>query len=142
MEDKDLKDFGKATKYSLISMAITLVALAIISTIAVVVYSDTLTASWYDRASCLKESGQHKMANGKELNDGELTAASWDYSFGTMLKVVNLKTRKSVLVKVTDRGPSRRLYSRGRVLDLSRGAFQSIAKLSDGVIPISFEVVK
>ena len=102
--------------------------------------STTLTASWYDRASCLKESGQHKMANGKELNDEGFTAASWDYKFGTRIRVTNLKNNKSCIVTITDHGPSRRLYAKGRVLDLSRRSFESIANLNEGVIPIKFEL--
>lgn len=98
-----------------------------------------LTASWYDRASCIKESGQAKMANGKELDDEVLSAASWDYPFGTVLQVTNLQNNKKVMVIVTDRGPSRRLYRQGRVIDLSKGAFKKISRLENGVIPVKIE---
>jgi len=94
------------------------------------------TASWYSKASCLKESGQFIMANGKELDDAKFTCASWDYKFGTILKITNLQNGKSILVKTTDRGPIKKLRQQGRIVDLSRAAFSAIADLKQGVIPV------
>lgn len=99
------------------------------------------TASWYDRASCIKESGQCTMANGKELQDDEFTCASWDHSFGTRLKITSKDNGKTIIVKVTDKGPARRLYRQGRTIDLSKAAFRQLASLEQGVIEISIEVL-
>ena len=82
------------------------------------------------------------MANGKLYKDENKTAASWDYAFGTKLKVTNTKTRKSVIVEVTDRGPNKKLYNnKGRVIDLSLSSFAAIAELKEGIIPVSIEVL-
>jgi len=41
-----------------------------------------------------------------------------------------------VIVTVTDRGPAKRLYNKGRRLDLSRAAFQKLSPLSAGLIRV------
>lgn len=105
-------------------------------------YTQPLTASWYSVKSCLKEGTTGIMANGRKLDDQRYTAASWDYPFGTTLKVTNLQNKRSVVVEISDRGPARRLYARGRVLDLSVAAFEAIGDLKQGVIPIAIERVK
>ena len=97
------------------------------------------SASWYSHESCIKEGGSGKMANGEILDDTRLTAASWDYPFGTRLSVTNLINGKTVVVEVTDRGPSKRLYREGRVLDLSMAAFEALDDLQRGVIPVGIE---
>ena len=54
-------------------------------------------------------------SSGERLHHDSLTCAHRTYPFGTMLKVTNLKNGKSVVVRVTDRGP----FARGRIIDLS-----------------------
>jgi len=81
------------------------------------------------------------MANGKQFSDNNKTAASWDYSFGTKLKVTCIRTGRSTIVEVTDRGPSKKLYKKGRVIDLSKSAFASIAPLEWGIIEVKIEEV-
>ena len=100
------------------------------------------TASFYTVASCLKESGQCIMANGRRLDDNRLTCASWYYPFGTLLRVTNIDTGISVIIEVSDRGPARRLVRKGRILDLSKAAFSSLAPLSQGVIQVKIEVIR
>ena len=102
----------------------------------------TITASWYNRASCLREGTSGVMANGKELNDNDYIAASWDYRFGTRLLITNLLNNKTVEVTVTDRGPAKRLYKQGRKVDLSFAAMHRLDGIKQGVIPITIEVLK
>ena len=104
--------------------------------------SKQLTASYYTVESCLREGTSGIMANGKALKDDDYTAASWDYSFKSRVKVTNVNNGKSVTVSITDRGPSRRLYRQGRVIDLSRAAFEKIASLKEGIIPVKIEEIK
>lgn len=104
--------------------------------------SKTLTASWYSIESCKKEGTSGIMANGKRLDDERYTAASWDYPFGTIVKVTNLENQRSVLVEISDRGPAKRLYKEGRVIDLSKGAFRQIADLRTGIINVQIAKVK
>lgn len=51
-----------------------------------------------------------------------LTAAHRFLPMGTRLRVVNQTNGRSVVVRITDRGP----FVRGRVIDLSRGAARAI----------------
>lgn len=74
------------------------------------------------------------MANGEPFNPDRLTAASWFYPFGTRIRVVH--QNRSVVVIITDRGPAKRLVRQGRIIDLSRAAFQTLAHPHLGLIPV------
>ena len=56
---------------------------------------------------------------------------------GTRLRVRNLANGKTVDVTVNDRGP----YVTGRCLDLTTGAFRSIADTRQGVAKVSYEII-
>ena len=65
-----------------------------------------------------------------------MTAASRDLPLGSNAKVTNLKNGKSVNVEITDRGP----YAKGRVIDLSKRAANSIGiDKQQGVAPVRVE---
>ena len=107
------------------------------------VAAETTQASWYSRKECISTKNPNAlMANGEPLDDGALTCASWDYSFGTKLRVRRPDNGHSVVVTVTDRGPAKRLYKDGRTLDLSRRAFLTLAPLEVGVIKVTFSKIK
>jgi rare lipoprotein A len=73
-------------------------------------------------------------ANGERYNAyGKSVAHKW-LPFGTRLRVTNQSNGKSVIVRVNDRGP----YVGGRDLDLSYGAFSSIASPSRGVANVCY----
>ena len=57
-------------------------------------------ASYYS-----KRATGSRTASGERLHHDSLTCAHRSYPFGTMLKVTNLLNDKSVVVRVTDRGP-------------------------------------
>ncbi len=63
-----------------------------------------------------------RTASGSIFNMHEMTAAHKTLPFGTEVEVTNKKTKQSVVVKITDRGP----FTRGRILDLSKGAASKI----------------
>lgn len=90
-------------------------------------------ASWY---------GNHhhgrKSADGSIFNEWGMTCASNTYKMGTRLKVTNLENGKAVTVRVTDTGGFTKL---GRIIDLSKGAFQKLAPLSRGIIKVLVEKV-
>ena len=111
-------------------------------TIIGVVKAHADTASYYTMESCLREGTSGIMANGRRLDDGAFTCASWFYPFGTWLRVTNIRTGRYVLCMVTDRGPSKRLVRKGRTIDLSRAAFNAIANCKQGVIEVEIERVK
>ncbi len=66
------------------------------------------------------------------------TAAHKELPLGTILNVTYLKTGKSVLVEVNDRGP----FIAGRDLDLSYGAANKIGLVNDGVGKVKITIVK
>ncbi len=78
-----------------------------------------------------------KTASGEKLHHDSLTCAHRFYPFGTFLKVTNLANDKSVVVKVTDRGP----FGRGKIIDLSWGAAKEIGMLAQGVASVKVEVI-
>lgn len=78
-----------------------------------------------------------RTASGQKLHHDSLTCAHRFYPFGTKLKVTNLSNKKTVIVKVTDRGP----YGRGRIIDLSWGAAKAIGMLSQGVATVKVEMI-
>jgi rare lipoprotein A len=73
------------------------------------------------------------MANGERFDRRKLTAASWYFPLGTMIRVVNVKREQSVIVKITDRGPNLRLH---RVLDLSEAAAANLDYIDDGLTKV------
>jgi len=85
-------------------------------------------ASWYS------EKDRHineRTANGEIFNDRDLTCASWDFPFGEKLLVINTLNGKSVVCRVNDRGPGKRLR---REIDLTKAAFNKIARTGNGLI--------
>lgn len=76
-------------------------------------------------------------ANGERYNAYGKSVAHKTLPFGTRLRVTNQSNGKSVIVRVNDRGP----YIAGRDLDLSYGAFSTIASPSQGVAKICYSRV-
>lgn len=77
-------------------------------------------------------------ASGEVFDYNLMTAAHKTLPFGTIVRVTNLANGKQIDVKINDRGP----YGPGRVIDLSRSAFEQIAWLGTGVIYVQFEVIE
>jgi rare lipoprotein A len=63
------------------------------------------------------------------LHPDSLTCAHRSYPFGTKLKVLNPVNGRSVVVRVTDRGP----FVRGRIIDLSWRAAKELDIIAKGV---------
>lgn len=92
----------------------------------------------YGRASYYADYFDGKTtASGQVFRQDEFTAAHLTLPFGSLIKVVNLENEKSVVVRVTDRGP----YDKRFVIDLSKTAFETISPLSRGVIQVYYEVI-
>jgi rare lipoprotein A len=78
-------------------------------------------------------------ANGDTFDHHDHTAAAKTIPLGSKAKVTNLKTGKSTLVTVTDRGP----YVPGRKIDLSKDAAKDIGLTKkQGVAPVKIVVTK
>ncbi|HMG01783.1 MAG TPA: septal ring lytic transglycosylase RlpA family protein [Edaphobacter sp.] len=75
------------------------------------------TASWYGRYFQGKQT-----ANGESYDMNALTCAHRSLPLGTWLRVTNLRNRKSIFVRVNDRGP----LPEDRIVDLSYGAAKAV----------------
>jgi len=134
---------GRRKVSRLASTGVLLVFLVIHSFIPTSAYAE-IKASWYSTQSLIEEGTYNGtktfkgtkgvMANGQRFNDLDFTCATRLYPLGTMLRITNPKSNKTVIVKVTDR-ISRR-FARTRI-DLSKGAFSQIADLKQGVVLIT-----
>jgi rare lipoprotein A len=96
-------------------------------------------ASWYG-----EEHRGRLMANGKRFNPDKFTAASWFYPLGTRVRVTLVAPYvppRSVLVTITDRGPSKDLVRDGRIVDLSHAPFKRLAHSALGLIAVVVEPV-
>ncbi|MDE5457081.1 septal ring lytic transglycosylase RlpA family protein [Bradyrhizobium sp. CSA112] len=78
-----------------------------------------------------------KTASGSQFKRDELTAAHRSLRFGTRVRVTDLASSKSVVVRITDRGP----WVRGRVVDLSLGAARSLGITDRGVVQVRVELL-
>ena len=87
-------------------------------------------ASYYEHGSLT--------ASGERFDARELTAAHPTLRFGTRLRVTNLSTGRSVTVRVNDRGP----FVRGRIVDVSYTAAQSLGMVGRGIAKVKVDVVQ
>ena len=78
-----------------------------------------------------------KTASGDIFSNSKMTAANRTLPFGTMVKVTNLRSGKSVVVEINDRGP----FHSARALDLSKAAFQAIGNTARGTMPVEYEII-
>lgn len=75
--------------------------------------------------------GRH-MCNGEKYDKNDMTCAHRTLPFGTLVKVVNKRNGKSVVVRVTDRGP----YGKGKIVDLSYAAAREIDMIRAGIVTV------
>ena len=71
-------------------------------------------------------------ANGEPFNPFAMTAAHKTLKFGTIVKVVDLTTGNSVIVRINDRGP----FIDGRIIDLSLGAAKIMGIQDQGIAKV------
>lgn len=86
-------------------------------------YEATGFASWYGT----KFNGK-RTSSGEPYNMYAMTAASPTLPIPSFVEVVNLQNKKSIIVKVNDRGP----FHDGRILDLSYAAATKLDILQHG----------
>lgn len=88
------------------------------------------SASWYGP-------GFHgrKTASGERFNMYAYTAAHRYLPLGSRIRVTNVETGKSIVVKVNDRGP----YHGNRILDLSKAAARSLGMIKSGTCNVKLE---
>ena len=76
-------------------------------------------------------------ASGEPHEPEALTAAHRTLPLGTRIRVTNLRTDESVVVRVNDRGP----FARHRVVDLSKAAAREIGMLRRGTARVRLELL-
>ncbi|RYD79366.1 MAG: septal ring lytic transglycosylase RlpA family protein [Sphingobacteriales bacterium] len=79
-----------------------------------------------------------KTASGERYSKDSLTAAHKTLPFGTLVKVTNPTTKKSVIVRINDRGP----MPKGRIIDLSKAAAKELDIMKQGVAQVQVEIIK
>ncbi|UOQ54389.1 septal ring lytic transglycosylase RlpA family protein [Hymenobacter cellulosivorans] len=89
-------------------------------------------ASWYGR-----EHQGHRTSNGERFDRFKYTCAHKTLPFGTKLRVTNPTNGKSVVVRVSDRGP----FRHERILDLSEVAARPLDIVRRGAVSVVAEVV-
>ncbi len=94
--------------------------------------SQTGIASWYGPGFHGKTT-----ASGIIYNQHDLTAAHQTLPLGTRVLVTNLDNGRSIEVFINDRGP----FAKGRIIDLSYAAAESLGMIGPGTIPVRIEVV-
>lgn len=78
-----------------------------------------------------------RTASGERFNMHAMTAAHPQLPFGTKVRVTNLKNKRTITVRINDRGP----FIKGRIIDLSYAAAKKIGMLSDGVVKVKIAIV-
>ena len=86
-------------------------------------------ASWYR---------DHRTASGERFNVNAMAAAHRTLPFGSKVRVIDLKTGHSVIVRINDRGP----YIRGRIIDLTVGAARELGTYHRGIARVRIEVLR
>jgi rare lipoprotein A len=79
-----------------------------------------------------------RTASGEQFNPNALTAAHPNLPFGTKLRVTDVATGRSVIVRVNDRGP----FVPGRVVDVSYSAAASLGIIGRGTAKVKLDVVQ
>src|ERR1700730_13576140 len=77
--------------------------------------------------------GGGRTASGEVTGPTGLTAAHRTLPFGTRVLVTNVRNGKTVIVRITDRGP----YGRGRIIDISRAAARELDMIDSGTAMVS-----
>ncbi|MGA2020597.1 MAG: septal ring lytic transglycosylase RlpA family protein [Candidatus Sulfotelmatobacter sp.] len=95
--------------------------------------TETGRASWYGPPY-----HNHMGSNGEVYNMHAMTAAHRTLPLGTIVRVTNLQTGHTALVRITDRGP----FIPGRILDLSLAAAHKVDVYLPGVAEVKVEVMQ
>lgn len=95
-------------------------------------YNKTGTASFYAN----KFKGR-KTANGETYHHSKKTAAHRTLPFGSRVRVTNLENKRSVVVRINDRGP----FVANRIIDLSKSAAKELDFIESGLAKVRVELI-
>ncbi len=97
------------------------------------IFEQTGTASWYGAPY-----HNRRGSNGEVYNMHAMTAAHLTLPLGSIVRVTNLKSGHSALVRITDRGP----FVVGRIVDLSLAAAKALDVYLPGTAKVRLEVLQ
>ena len=100
-------------------------------------YREKGIASWYG-AETYRQPGGHMTANGEAFDPDGLSAAHKLLPLPIFVKVTNLSNKRSIIVRVNDRGP----FVEGRMIDLSAGAAKKLGFYKQGTARVLVEAVE
>jgi rare lipoprotein A len=95
------------------------------------IYSETGKASWYGPPY-----NRRRGANGQIYDQEAMTAAHRTLPMNSLLRVTNLQTGQSAIMRVTDRGP----FVPDRVLDLSLASARAVGVYRPGTAQVRIDV--
>ena len=78
-------------------------------------------------------------ASGRIFDSSEMVAAHRTLPLGTRVRVTNLENKRSVVLRVIDRGP---YVGRETIIDVSMGAARRLGFIRDGRVRVRVEVVR
>jgi rare lipoprotein A len=78
-----------------------------------------------------------RTANGEKFDPRNMTAAHRNLPFGTRVRVTDVSTGRSVMVRINDRGP----FIPGRIVDVSKGAAEQLGIVDRGLAKVKLDVV-
>ena len=112
-------------------ISISLVGLVVLCQVAGAYY-ETGIASWYGP-------GFHgnRTANGEVYDMDGISAAHKTLPFGTIVRVVEIETGRSIVVRINDRGP----FIDGRIIDLSKGAAEKLGIVEKGITRVGLRIL-
>lgn len=88
--------------------------------------------TWYKRSR-----HTHTTATGEALDDRLFTAAHLTFPLGSFVRVTDIATGNSVIVRVNDRGP----YARNYIIDLSKSAADALGLFRNSRMMVSLELL-
>ncbi len=99
-------------------------------------YKEEGVASWYGEETRRQKDG-HMTANGEAFDPEGLNAAHKYLPLPSYVKVTNLENRKSIILRVNDRGP----FVENRIIDLSAGAAKKLGYFKKGTARVRVETI-
>jgi peptidoglycan lytic transglycosylase len=90
-------------------------------------------ASWYG-----EDFDGNPTASGEVFDMNGLTAAHPSLPLGTKVMVTNLRNKRSMVLKVNDRGP----YVHGRLIDVSKEAAYRMGFMGSGLALVEVKVIR
>lgn len=97
------------------------------------IFEETGMASWYGAPY-----HNRRGSNGEIYDMNAMTAAHLTLPLGSLVRITNLKTAHSAVVRITDRGP----FVDGRIVDLSLAAAKALDVYLPGTAKVRLEVLQ